>query len=247
MASRKTHAITLRLTDYRETSQILSVYSRDFGRLSLIAKGAKRKRRGTCQTLDLLQLLEVVFIERSGPALQLLTESGLLDDFAGLRRDIKRGYAAFFVTELLGTLTEEHDPNPALFDLTLSTLGMLCDSEHPNVVLHAFEIRMLALIGLLPRLDGCAWCGGRLGTDEEVAFAAAAGGTICRGCTDSVPERIYVSRGAIAVLNKLAGTTPIKVERLRISGTIAKDVRKMLARLWMCVLGREPRMLRYLQ
>ncbi|HUW58132.1 MAG TPA: DNA repair protein RecO [Planctomycetota bacterium] len=247
MASRKTHAITLRLVDYRETSQILSVYSRDFGRLSLIAKGSKRRRRGTGQTIDLFQLIEVVFIERTGSGLQLLTESSLLDDFAGLRRDLRRGYAAFFVAELLGTLTEENDPNAALFELTHRTLTMLCETDRPNVVLHTFEIRLLTLIGLLPRLDACAWCGGELGTEEEVAFAAGAGGTICRKCTGSVPDMIYVSRGALTVLNKLAGTAPIKVERLRISGTIAKDVRKMLARLWMHTMGREPHMLKYLR
>lgn len=246
MASHKTHAITLRLTDYRETSQILTVYSRDFGRISLIAKGSKRKRRGVQQSIDLFQLIEVVFIEKTG-RLQLLTESSLLKDFAGLRRDISRGYAAFFVAELVGALTEERDPNPALFELAARTLRMLCESARPNVVLHAFEVHLLRLIGLLPRLDRCAWCGGELETAGDMAFAAGAGGVVCQKCRDAVPERISVSRGAVAVLNKLATTPLIKVERLRISGTIARDVRKMLARLWMHIMGREPRMLKYLR
>jgi len=247
VASEKTRAITLRLTDYSETSQILSVYSRDFGRLSLIAKGTKRRRRGAQQTIDLFQLVELVFIEKSGPALHILTEWNLLEDFAGLRRDIARGYGAFFVAELLGALTEEGDPNPALFELTLRTLKMLSETGRPNVVLHAFEMRLLRLIGLLPRLDRCAWCGGELGTTDEVAFAAGTGGAVCTKCSSVVPERITVSRGALAVLNKLAVTPLNKVERLRISGTIARDVRKALARVWMHIMGREPRMLKYLQ
>ncbi len=247
MASQKTRAITLWLTDYSETSQILSVYSRDFGRLSLIAKGTKRKRRGAQQTIDLFQLIDLVFIEKSGSALHILTECKLLEDFTGLCHHIARGYGAFFVAELLRSLTEENDPNPALFELTLRTLKMLNETRRPNVVLHAFEMRLLGLIGLLPRLDRCVWCGGELGTTDEVAFAADAGGTVCPKCTGSVPERIYVSRGALAVLNKLAATPLNKVERLRISGKIAKDVRKALARLWMHIMGREPRMLKYLE
>lgn len=246
MASQKTRAITLRLIDYRETSQILTVYSRDFGRISLLAKGSKRRRRGTQGTIDLLQLIDLVFIERSAQ-LQLLTESALVEDFAGLRSDLSRGYAAFFVAELLLALTEDNDPNPPVFDLVVAALGMLCETERPNTVLHAFEAHLLHLAGLFPRLDGCAWCGGALPPATKVAFAAGAGGTTCPGCEASVPERIYVSRGAIAVVNKLAATPLNRVERLRISGTIAKDVRKMLARLWMHVLGREPSMLKYLR
>jgi len=247
MASQKTRAITLRLTDHSETSQILTVYSRDFGRMGLIAKGSKRKRRGAPGTIDLFQLIELVFIERPSAGLHLLTESRPLENFTGLRRDLARGYAAFFVAELLLSLTEEHDPSPPIFDLAAGTLRMLCETAQPKVVLHAFEIRLLQLIGLLPRLDRCVLCGGALGGGEEVAFSASSGGTVCPKCKGTVPERIVVSRGALAVLDKLALASPIKVERLRISGTIAKDVRKVLMRLWMHILGREPRMLKYLR
>lgn len=246
MASQKTRALTLRITDYRETSQIVTVYARDFGRLSLLAKGAKRKRKGGPVAVDLLQLVDVVFIERQHARLHLLTENRLIERYAGLRSDLVRGYAGFFVAELLVGLTEEHDPNPPIFELATRTLHMLCETDRPNVVLHAFEVKLLRLIGLFPRLDGCAWCGGELAASGDVAFAATSGGAVCRKCTASVPERIVVSRGALAALNKLAVSPLNRVERLRISGTIARDVRKMLSRQWMHILGREPRMLRYL-
>ncbi|HUU43110.1 MAG TPA: DNA repair protein RecO [Planctomycetota bacterium] len=246
MASRKTRALTLRITDYSETSQIVTVFSRDFGRLSLLSKGARRKRRGGPAAVDLLQLVEVVFLERPHARLHLLTESRLIEEYAGLRRDLARGYAAFFVAELLVTLTEEHDPDPPVFELARETLRMLAETPRPTVVLHAFEVRLLALIGLLPRLDACAWCGGTLETSGEVAFAPGSGGTVCARCAPQVHEHVTVSRGALAALNKLAASPLNRVERLKIDGTIAKDVRKMLARLWMHILGREPRMLRYL-
>ena len=247
MASQKTLALTLRITDYRETSQIVTVFTRDFGRLSLMSKGAKRKRRGGPGAVDLLQLVELVFIEKHNARLHLLTESRLLADFAGLRARLDRGYAAFFVVELLMGLTEEHDPNPALFEAARRTLERLACTDRPNGVLHAFEVRLLHLAGLLPRLDACALCGGPAATSGDVLFAATAGGVVCARCAGTVVERVTVSRGAIAVLNKLAVTPLNRVERLRIDGTIARDVRKMLARQWMHILGREPRMLRYLR
>jgi DNA repair protein RecO (recombination protein O) len=246
MASQKTRALTLRLTDYRETSQILSVYSREAGRISLIAKGAKRKRRGTQGTIDRLQLVELVYLDKPGARLHLMTECSLLDDFRALRRDLSTGYAAFFLAELLLGVTEENDPSPELFDLSVEALGLLCRTDRPTEVVHAFEVRLLHLTGLLPRLDACAWCGGGLGNAHELAFSATSGGVLCAKCHQEVSERISVSRGAVAVMHKLADTPLNKVERLRISGRIGSDVRKMLARLWMHTLGREPRMLKYL-
>jgi DNA repair protein RecO (recombination protein O) len=250
VGSQKTQAITLRLTDYRETSQILSVYSRDFGRISLLAKGSKRKRAHSQGTIDLFQLLEVVFIEKAAARLHLLTESRVLEEFQGLRRELTRGYAAFFVAELLLGLTEESDPNPALFDLAVTVLGMLGETKYPNVVLHAFELRVLELIGLVPLLDGCAWCGAAIETGSasgQVAFAASAGGVVCPKCEGEAAERTYVSAGALAMLRKLSVSPLNRVERLRLSGTIGQDVRRMLARTWMHVLGREPRMFEYLR
>jgi len=246
VASQKTQALTLRITDYRETSQIVTVFSRDFGRLSLMSKGAKRKRKGGPIASDLLQLIDLVFIEKQNARLQLLTESRLLNDYSGLRANLERGYAGFFIAELLIGLTEEYDPNPPIFELATRTLEMLTATDRPNVVLHAFEVRLLQLIGLMPRLDACALCGGHLDNTGEVAFAAGSGGVVCSNCTQAVHERIVISRGALAALNKLAASPLNRVERLKIHGRIATDVRKMLSRQWMHILGREPRMLAYL-
>lgn len=245
MSSEKTLALTLRTVDFSETSQVVTVFTRDAGRRGLLAKGSRRKRRGIPGGIDLFQLLEIVFIEKPG-ALGLLTEWSLREDFAGLRTDLRRGYAAFFVAELLTALTEEHDPAPEVFDLACETLALLCDARRPEVVVHAFEARFLRLIGLLPRFDACASCGGALEAGSEAAFAPGAGGALCAKCASAAAERITVSRGALAALARLATTPSNRVERLRISGTIASDVRRALARVWLNLLGREPRMLPYL-
>ena len=250
MASQKTRALIIRTTDYSETSQVLSVYTRDFGRISLLAKGSKRKRAGSEGPLDVFQVMDIVFLEKSGThgssPLHLLTDRKLVEDYHGLRRNLERGYAAFFIAELLQNLTEQHDPGPEVYDLANIALSMLCQTSRPNVVVHSFEVHFLNQLGLLPRIDACVLCGGRLDASGDVIFVASSGGVVCENCADSVPERLYVSRGAVAVLNKLGLTPLIKVERLRISGKIGSDVRKMLSRIWMHIMGREPRMLKYL-
>ena len=245
MSSQKTLALTIRTLDFSETSQIVTVFTRDAGRMTLLAKGSRRKRHGIQTGIDLFQFLEIVYLEKSG-ALGLLAEWIVKEDFPGLRGDLRCGYAAFYMAELLRTLTEENDPHPEVFDLACETLALLCDAEHTDVVVHAFEARMLGLIGLLPRFDACASCGAALEGPGEAAFSPGAGGALCGRCAPNATERFTVSRGALAMLARLAATPSNRVERLRISGTIASDVRKVLARVWLTVLGREPEMLKYL-
>ena len=247
MSAQKTLALTLRTLDFSETSQIVTVYTRDAGRMTLLAKGSRRKNRGIQGGIDLFQLLEIVYIERPGAQLGLLTEFTLKEEFAGLRRSLARGYAAFFVAELMRTLTEEHDPAPEVFDLALETLTLLGETGRVETATHAFEARFLRLIGLLPRFDACASCGRGIDGKGDVAFAPGAGGALCGACAPGVAERISVSRGALAMLSRLAATSSNKVERLRISGTIADDVRRMLARVWLNILGREPEMIKHLR
>jgi DNA repair protein RecO (recombination protein O) len=249
MAYQKTRIISLRLTDYSESSQVVAAFSRDFGRLSLLAKGSKRKstRSHPAGAIDLFQLLDVVFLEKQGSALSILTEYELAEGFLGLRKSLDRGYAALFMAELILSLTEEHDPSPGVFDLAKDTLSALCTEKRPNVVLNAFEIRFLDLIGYAPVLDRCASCGGELGDAARVAFAALSGGAVCKRCETSARERVYVSRGALAVLHKLAASPSIRVARLRIDGRIAADVRSLLSHLWRHQMGREPVMLKYLR
>ncbi len=96
MASQKTRALIIRTTDYSETSQILSAYTRDFGRVSLLAKGAKRKRAGSEGPVDLLQVLDIVYLEKSrggeSSSLHLLTDRKLVESHHGLRENLQRGY-----------------------------------------------------------------------------------------------------------------------------------------------------------
>ncbi len=246
MSAQKTLALTLRTLDFSETSQIVTVYTRDAGRMTLLAKGSRRKRHGVQTSIDLLQTLEIVYLDRSAAQLALLTEFALQREFPGLRLDLGRGYAGFFVAELVRTLTEEHDPDADIYDLAVETLALLETTDAVETVTHAFEARFLRLIGLLPRFDGCASCGGQIEAAGDVAFAPSSGGTICGKCASEAAERLSVSRGALAMLAKLSATSSNKVERLRISGTIAADVRRVLARTWSSILGREPEMIRHL-
>src|SRR5512136_1851975 len=115
MASEKTSAIVIRAVDFSETSLIVTLFTRDFGKIGALAKGARRLKSPFESALDLLALCRIVFLHKSSEALDLMTEAKLVRRFRPPGRSLPALYAAYYVAELLGAMTDDDDPHPELF------------------------------------------------------------------------------------------------------------------------------------
>src|SRR5580704_8309397 len=113
-------SICLRKTEYSETSQILTLLSRDHGLLRAIAKGAHRKTKAGASRfdggIDLLDTGHAVFSSDDARELQLLTDWKLEEGHLNLRRSLRPLFLAIYAAELVSLLFEEHDPHPEVFD-----------------------------------------------------------------------------------------------------------------------------------
>ncbi len=97
---------------WSETSLIGSLLTRTYGKVSIVAKGARRPKSPFEAALDLLSVCRVVFIAKSGDALSILTEAKLQNRFHPVGRDLLRLYAAYYVAELLEKFTEPGSSEP---------------------------------------------------------------------------------------------------------------------------------------
>ena len=202
MGPLKDEAVVVRLTEFSETSQIVSVFSIGHGQLRLIAKGARRStKQRFAAGLDLLELGEVGFIPAHGDAqLGTLTEWVQRDAFAGLRRELVRLYAGLYAVELVAYLTEEGDPHPELFRALVETLRALGGDAPAAPLVPAFQSDLLRAIGYAPNLEQCMGCGRPVARGGPVFFSAGAGGLLCRDC-----EAHYVEKWRVSP--RLLGTT----------------------------------------
>ncbi|MCA9132791.1 MAG: DNA repair protein RecO, partial [Planctomycetales bacterium] len=159
MAAEQSEAIVLRVWPWSETSLIASLYTREFGKLSVLAKGARRPKSPFEAALDLLSICRVVFIPKAGDTLDLLTEAKLQQRFRAGSRDLLRLYAGYYVVELLDQLTDKGDPQPAIYDLAVASIHALAepDAEVAAVVLR-LELQMLRQAGHLPSWRYCGHC-----------------------------------------------------------------------------------------
>lgn len=206
MAAIRTQALVIRSVEFSETSRILTLFTRDLGKVSALAKGARRLKSPFQAALDLLSVCDIVVLHKGSDALDLLTEAALLERFDALRRDLAAFYAGNYVAELLGDLTDHHDPHPKLFDAAAVTLRHLGDPGlRPRRVLR-FELACLRELGLMPALDSCVHCGAPAGPADggAVAFGLATGGVLCPSCRPGQPHVATLSARTLDRLRALA-------------------------------------------
>jgi DNA repair protein RecO (recombination protein O) len=160
MAAEKALALVLRTTDWSETSRIATMWTREFGKVRVLAKGGRRLKSNFENSLDLLTLCRIVFLRKSSGSLDLLTEARVEERFPRLRADLPALYAAYYIAELLSDWTEDYDPHPLLFDEALAALRTLGQPDIPSGPrLARFELVLLRELGYTPALLSCAVCG----------------------------------------------------------------------------------------
>lgn len=246
MAAEKTSAIVLRLVEFSETSLVVTLFTREFGKIGALAKGGRRLKGPFESALDLLALCRIVFLRKSSDALDLLTEAKLVRRFRPAGRDLSSLYAGYYVAELLSELTDEYDPHPELFDLADETLAALSAGEAVARRVVRFELGALRLLGHMPSLDACAECGAEMAPAGRVAFGLIDGGVLCKKCRQGKRQVASVSAGALRTMAQLAEPRRRTWQQLEIDPRTLGEIRGVLNHYLVHLLGRKPRMHAYL-
>lgn len=247
MSSEKTDAIVIRLADFSESSRVVTLFTREHGKISALAKGAKRLKGAFESALDLLSGVRVVFIRKTAANLDLLTEAQLITRFRPHSRDLTSLYSGYYLAELLDGLTEPHDPHPLLYDEAAATLAALSVEADPRLVILRFEAVLLREIGHLPAFDACLVCGRPAEAGEGVRYWVTQGGLICRDCGRPDLSHTEIHPGTLVVLNKLLEGDESTRQRLAPSPQQIKELRRTLTSAVTSVLERRPKMLNYLK
>lgn len=196
--------ICLRVTEYSETSQIVTLLSRDYGVIRAIAKGAHRKTKAGAGKfdggMDFLEVGEAVFTHDPAKELATLTEWTLREGHLALRSDLRGIYLALYAGELVDRLLEQHDPHPELFDRLEATIPELASPRREQAFL-AFELELLRELGILAELGRCVACGRPPidGTGDGY-FSSQMGGVVCRNCESAVPDRLLIDGRLLRLL-----------------------------------------------
>ena len=248
MASEKATAIVLRYIDFSESSAIVTLLTREFGKVGALAKGAKRPKGPFESALDLLSVCRIVFLRKSSDALDLLTEAKLERRFRPAGNDLISLYAGYYVAELLAALTDDYDPHPELFDAAEQTLKRLASGAPVAPWVLRFELTTLRLLGHLPSLDLCVECGQSVTGGKRIAFGLYDGGVLCTGCRVGKRAIVSVSQEVINTLSEYS--RPLETHEdesnLTLDRRVLGELRGVLNQYLYQLVGRKLKMHEYL-
>jgi DNA repair protein RecO (recombination protein O) len=244
VATEKAQGLVIRATDFSETSRIVTLWTRELGKVRALAKGGRRLRSSFECALDLLTVCDIVVLRKSSGSLDLLTEARVRERFTPLRHDLAALYGAYYIGELLGDWSQDYDPHPQVYDAALAALRDLGKAEvlKGPCIAH-FELVLLRELGYGPALEACAGCSRTIG-GSRLAFSAAGGGVLCPDCQASQRERRALATKTWHALVRLSRTGDAWQEVS--DPAVRRDVRQVLDHYVTYLLGRRPRLLPYL-
>lgn len=209
MPTWKDHAIVLRLVDWSETSQVAALLTRDHGKVSATAKGAKRQTPSVMGKfsggLELLSRGEAVLMTKPGRDLANLIEWDLTESCHVVRRDLRAFERAMYAADVTHHMLDDHDPHPRTFE----ALGVMLDDPIEPRSLLTFQWALINDCGYRPVLDRDAQTNQPLPGGATVAFSASAGGLVA---DTGGSDRWRVRASTVDLLHRVAGEGSLDVE-----------------------------------
>jgi DNA repair protein RecO (recombination protein O) len=201
----KAEALVLKRISVGETDRILTLFTREYGKISAIAKGARRELSRLGAVTEPLTYSRVLLAV--GQNLDVLTQGEIRESFPAIRADLTRiSYASYF-TELVNVTLEERQPHAELFDLLLSSFYILQRAEMPDLAARMFELQALRLLGYEPELRRCVRDQAPL-QGAGLGFNPSRGGALCPRCADETPGTLPMSGAALEIMRWLSDAVP---------------------------------------
>ena len=217
----KTEGLVLRETEYQDADKLLTVLTKDRGRLTLRARGVRSRSSKLKSGCQLLAYAE--FTVFSGKNSMTVDEAVPIELFMPLRENIELLSLASYFTQVTEILSQEDDPNPELLSMCLNALYAIGKLNRPQkLVKAAFELRAACLAGYEPMLDGCVVCGNQ----EPDRFHVSGGVLQCAGCSmhEQQGVRMPVHSGALAAMRFIVSCDTKRLFSFRLGNDGLKEL-----------------------
>ena len=225
MTSKKMKAVVLKVSDLGESDKIVTLYSRQLGKVAGIAKGAKKSKKRFSNKLEAFSLLEILYNDRGNSGLVRIVEADLLSPFISLREKYDRYVGAALACELIYYWSKDYDADSDIFNLLIWALQSIDSGKSSRVVQIFFQIKLYTLLGYQLHLSCCIKCGIAEKEGKPYVFHPGRHGLLCRNCSPSTMSReiISLSMNTIKLLQHSQDLPMEKLERLRFNDASIRE------------------------
>lgn len=247
MPEYQTPAIILNIKDFGEIDRIITFYTSNFGKISGIAKGAKKSLKRFGGVLDLFSHVHLSFFTKETLSLVRVNSCTLRHAFPSIENDIVRmGYGSY-IAELINEMTAERVSHRELFQTLLKVFALIDSSPLKEAYLRIFEMRFLTASGFRPTLNHCLDCKAKLAKGQSFWFNIPRGGVVCSSCVSNKNNLYRISLGTLKLLEQAGNLTLDKIERLFFSPQALEESREVIPRFVQYHLGKELKTLKFFE
>jgi DNA repair protein RecO (recombination protein O) len=248
--TKTTPAILLRRVNYGDYDLILTLLTLSEGKVSVMAKSAKKSVKRFGGALELFSLVNVVFSSGRKSGLPMLQEAALVEPLSNIRSDIRKTAYASYWSEIIHMWMLEGKKEERLYHLIHLILEELNAGTLPDALLSlVFQSRFLSISGLRPNLEQCMQCGEDIDRVKSpfFSFDPRRGGLFCNNCDEGPREKPILSKGTLKLLTWIEGQDFDHVRRIRFSPRALQEAQRFLEAVIPCHLGKMPKSLVFLQ
>lgn len=239
----KTPAFVLKSFDFRETSRIVTFFTRDFGKVKGILKGIRKDPKKFGSQVDKFSVNDIVFYHHRTSDLHLVGQCDLRTFFFEIRKDLKKTMAASYILELVDSIMPVEEKNADVYALMNDYLLSLETATDISKLVHMFQVKILLYSGFKPHLDSCLEC--RKKIEGKARFSMSKGGLICSACESADHNATLISPGAVASILHIEKNTWDQCARLAILDPIKKELKYVLNNFLVFHLEKRLKMTKY--
>jgi DNA repair protein RecO (recombination protein O) len=227
MPAYKAEGIVLHRTNLGETDRILTLLTKEHGKLNAVAKGS-RKPGGRLSGVSEL-FVQSRFLIATGKSLDIITQCETLQTWPQIRSELSLLARAAYLCELTDRFLEEREKIPEIYDLLVSALFLMQRRQDcPDVILHAYELHLLQERGYAPELYACVVCGQSLEPGKP-AFSPIMGGALCQSDSYAATDTIRVDPATLGLMRRLMNADAETLVRINPPPHLLRDAAKCLS------------------
>lgn len=221
----RSEAIVLKRSDFGEADRLLTLYSREQGKIQAIAKGARKPQSRKTGHVELFMRSNFLFAK--GSQLDIITQAELVDAYGALRTDLVRTSYAAYAVELLDRFTVENDKHIGLYQLLSDALGWFASSDELLLPARYYELRLLSLAGFQPQLFQCIACNEPI-AEQDQFFSADLGGVLCPNCRMADGRARPITAVAVKVLRYLQTRPYDTIKGLQLRRVVHTELEQLM-------------------
>ena len=211
--------IIINSKDYKDSSKILDIFTKEYGIIGVIAKGCKSLKSNLRSVTEKLTYATFTIYFKKDK-LSILSEASIINNFSNIKKDIEKISYASFLVDLTNQVYKQCEDN-SLYDLLISALVKINDNFNPLTITNIIELKYLEYLGVMPNIDGCSICGSK----SVVTLSSDKGGYLCSKCHTNEP---IVSDKAIKLVRMYYYVDIEKISKLDINKEVIFEVNNFI-------------------